>query len=168
MDNKDTKQKSAGLRIAIGIALILGIAILAGLSMTQSSRGPSSSEAPSARTIDYSITPLRVAPNPDGQISVEAEVVKKDSSNWSSISVDRITVTGNTKATARLVSPLPADPIPERFVLKFLCDATAEEGAHLQFTIGIKASKHVGLSSGNSQRSTSIPLTPMEAPSDSE
>ena len=164
----DNKQKSVGLRIAIGIALILAIAIVAAFSLTRSSRGPSNTEAPSARVIDYSITPLRVVPTPEGQISIEAEVVKKDSSNWSSVSVDRIIITGEATATARLVSPLPTAPIPERFVLKFLCDRRTEEGGHLQFTLTIKASKHLGLSSGSSQRSTSIPLAPMEAASDGE
>ena len=166
----ENEQKSGGLRIAIGIALILAIAIFAVLSLTRSGAStPGSTAAPSARAIDYSITPLRVGPNPDGQISVEAEVVRKDSSNWDSVSIDRINITGETKATATLVSPLPSDPIPERFVLKFLCDANAEESSHLQFTISIKASKHLGLSGGSSQRSTSIPLVPMEeAASDDE
>jgi hypothetical protein len=159
--------KSGGLRIAIGIALILAIAIIAGLALSNSGPPtPSGREVPSARAIDYSITPLHVAPNPDGRISVEAEVVRKDSSNWDSVSVDRIHITGATNAAATLVSPLPTAPIPERFVLKFLCDANAEASSHLQFTLTIKASKYLGLSGGSSQRSTSIRLDPMEAVSD--
>ena len=46
-------------------------------------------------------------------VKIEAEVVKKDSSNWRSVSVDNIFVNSQTKATATLVSPLPTDPIPE-------------------------------------------------------
>ena len=163
----ENEQKSGGLRIAIGIALILTIAIIAALSLNRSGTSkPGSTEAPSARAIDYSITPLRVGPNPDGQISVEAEVLKKDSSTWDSVSVDRITITGKTTATATLESPLPTDPIPDRFELKFLCDANAKESSHLQFTLGIKASEHLGLGGGSSQRSTSISLVPMEVTPD--
>ncbi|MFT5127793.1 MAG: hypothetical protein ACI8W8_001400 [Rhodothermales bacterium] len=165
-------QTSGGLGIAIGAALILAIAILALFTVsrptTAPNSAPSTTGAAKAGVIDYTVTPLRVNRNSEGQLHVEAEVLRKDSSDWTEVSVHNISVTGQTKATATLISPLPTDPIPERFVLEFLCDASEGDGkgSHLRFDLNIKAEKHLGLSSGGSQRSNRISLEPMESVSE--
>jgi hypothetical protein len=90
------------------------------------------------------------------------------SSDWREVSVHNLSVTGQAKVAATLISPLPTDPIPERFVLKFLCDVSEGDagGSHLRFDLNVKAERHLGLSKGGSQRSHTIPLTPMEAVSE--
>ena len=95
---------------------------------------------------------------------VELEVVSKDATTWKSVAVENISITGQSSATAKLISALSAEPIPERFVLKFETDAIDSNGAksQLHFDLAIQATKHMGLSGGSSRNSHHIPLEPME------
>jgi len=165
MENNETK--SGGIGIAIGAVIILGIVAATSLigfgpSTTPGSGSGTAGAAP-AGGIEYSLTPLRVARSSGGQIAIEAEVLRQGSWQWKSVSVQNISVTGKSGATARLISPVPKDPVPERFVLEFLCDGVDAKGSHLQFKLDIKASRHLGLSKASGQRTQSLSLESTES-----
>jgi len=166
MENNRSSNKS--LWMAIGSVLILVVAALTLLKVgahDASSSTSGTTGAASAGAIQYTLTPLRVARGPEGQITVEAEVVRQGSWNWRKVSVESLSVTGQPDAIATLISELPTDPIPERFGATFLCEMLDgnQKGSHLTFSLKVNAAKHFGLSNAGGQRTHTIALVATEA-----
>jgi len=159
-----SNQTNKRFSIAIGAAVILAIVLLAWVSSGFIRSSPSSGTAGSSTAdfIGYTVKPDRITRDPAGKFMVELKVVSKDATTWKSVAVENISITGQSSATAKLISALPAEPIPERFVLKFETDAIDSNGVNpqLHFDLAIQATKHMGLSGGSSRNSHHIPLEP--------
>jgi hypothetical protein len=148
----------------VAAVVILAIVLFACLSSVFVLSSPSSgaAESSSAGVIDYTIKPSRITRDPAGKFMVEVDVVSKDAATWKSVAVENISITGQSSATAKLISASCCDPIPESFVLKFETDAIDSNGAksQLHFDLAIQTTKHMGLSGGSRQKSHHIPLEP--------
>ena len=150
------ERKSIGwLPIAIGsVVLVLIFAlVLVSVGMLQITAGG----------IDFAFNPLTTTRNADGSYTAEVEVIKNDQWSWNELDAEGSIVSPQHKdSEVRLVSELPSDPVPERFVLKFQIDEIDSEGeaVGLRVKLMVKASKHGGLSSGSRSKSELVALEP--------
>lgn len=152
------ERKSIGwLPIAIGsVVLVLIVAlVLMSVGMLPVTSGG----------IDFAFNPLTTTRNADGSYTAEVEVIKNDQWSWNELDAEGSIVSPQHKdAEVRLVSELPSDPVPERFVLKFQIDEIDREGegeaVGLRVKLRVKASKHGGLSGGSRSKSELVALEP--------
>jgi len=149
-------QKSIGwLPVAIGcVVLVLVVAIvLVSVGMLPVMSGG----------IDFAFNPLTTTRNTDGSYTVEVEVIKNDQWSWNDLDAEgKILSLKHKDAEVRLVSELPSDPVPERFVLKFQLDKIDGdvESVSLSVKLRVQASKHGGLSGGSQSKSELVTLQP--------
>ena len=120
--------------------------------------------------IDFSFKPLKTNRNADGSYLAEVEVSKHDDWRWDEINIrgEIVTPTHN-KVNARLVSDLPSDPVPERFVLTFRTDKIdGDESVDLRVRIKVRASKNAGLSGASRSMSELVVLEPQNVAAETD
>jgi hypothetical protein len=141
--------------VAIGSVVLLLIATFVAASIGMLSGIPGG--------IDFTFKPLKTTRNDDGSYSAEVEVLKHDDWSWDELDAEGEIVSPKQKdAEVRLVSELPSDPVPERFVLKFQIDEIDGdvESVGLRVKLRVNASKHGGLSGGSRSVSELFTLEP--------
>ena len=149
------KKSTGWLAVAIGVVVLVLIVafVLVSVGMLPFTSGG----------IDFAFNPLTTTRNADGSYTAEVEVVKNDQWNWNELDAEGKIVSPKHKdAEVQLVSELPSDPVPERFVLKFQIDEIDREGeaVGLRVKLRVKASKHGGLSGGSRSKSELVALEP--------
>tara|TARA_B110000285_G_C14696244_1_gene411340 strand:- start:113 stop:502 length:390 start_codon:yes stop_codon:yes gene_type:complete len=113
----------------VAAVVILAIVLFACLSSVFVPSSPSSdtAESSTAGVIDYTVKPSRITRDPAGKFMVEVDVVSKDAATWKSVAVENISITGQSLATAKLISALPTDQVNEATYLPHLpaphCDS---------------------------------------------
>lgn len=145
-------RESTGWLVVAIVVLVLVVAfVLKSVGMLSATSGG----------IDFAFRPLTTTRNADGSYTAEVEVIKSDQWSWNELDVEGKKVLSNNKdAEVRLVSELPSDPVPERFVLKFQIDEFDNRGeaVRLRVKLRVKASKHGGFSSGSRSKSELVTL----------
>ena len=141
------------------------------VSVPLSSVGASAGRAPS-RGIDFTLTPRTATRQTDGKYIIEVEVDKNDDWDWQTFDVSKMTILLSDHADSktslpavRLLSPLPTNPVPDHFVLRFETDAIdASRNPSMRIAVEVQATQNLGTSSGNASKTTLIRFNELPAP----